>query len=424
MTHTLVVGSGGREHALVKSLKNSAANNTVYAWPGSAGIFLDALEVPVARGDFTALATWCVESQIDLIVIGPEVEIVAGLSDILRARGLNVFAPSQEAAQLEGSKTFAKEFMREFNIPTARDFVVTSVSEVLLRAQEFKPPYVLKADGLAAGKGVFICADLSELELAAKNIFELKKFGDAGETAILEEFHSGRELSVLVLTNGADFEVLPLSRDHKRLSDNDLGPNTGGMGVVAPIQIDQNLYNEIIAQVVQPTIQGIKKRKYLYRGVIFIGLMLTPNGPRVLEYNVRFGDPETQAILPLLCGDWYEVLNQVARGNMLKLEWKNLYTACVVLAAEGYPDQPIRGAKISGELLEGSSSFVLHAGTKSDDSKKVGSEKSISNFMTDGGRVLNVVGVGRSLEQALNLAYEKVRKISWPGMQYRKDIGR
>ncbi|MEQ1665761.1 MAG: phosphoribosylglycinamide synthetase C domain-containing protein, partial [Bdellovibrionales bacterium] len=266
--------------------------------------------------------------------------------------------------------------------------------------------------------------DLAELEHAAKNIFEFKKFGAAGQTAILEEFHSGRELSVLVLTNGADFEVLPLSRDHKRLSDNDLGPNTGGMGVVAPIQIDQKLYNEIIAQVVQPTIQGLKKRKYLYRGVIFVGLMLTPNGPRVLEFNVRFGDPETQAILPLLCGDWYEVLNQVARGKMLKLEWKNLYTACVVLAAEGYPDQPIRGVKISGELLEGSSSFVLHAGTKSADSIIVGSDKSTSSFVTDGGRVLNVVGVGRSLEQALNLAYEKVRKISWHGMQYRKDIGR
>ena len=413
MIHTLVVGTGGREHALVRALTLSPSKSKIFAWPGSDGIFAMAERVPVAAGDFSGLSRWAAEKEIDLVIIGPEAEIVAGLSDELRAHNIPVFAPSSEAAQLEGSKIFAKKFMEEFSIPTARASVVDSVHKTMSAAKEYKPPYVLKADGLAAGKGVFICKDPEELRAAAVSLFDEKKFGTAGERALLEEFQRGEELSVLALTNGSSFEVLPLCRDHKRLKDGDQGPNTGGMGVVGPIAISKKLSQEILKQVVEPTIMGLKKRRFLYRGVVFIGIMMTSTGPMVLEYNVRFGDPETQVLLPLMDGDWSDVFLKISRGEMPKLKWSSSSAACVVLAAQGYPDAPVKNAPISGDLEGDTHCYVLHAGTKMQE----------RGYVTNGGRVLNVVAVGSDLREALSRVYQKIEHIQWPGVQYRRDIG-
>lgn len=409
----LVVGSGGREHALVLALKASKSKPKIFAWPGNDGIYQDAERVPVEPGDFDKLAKWALENKISLVVIGPEVELVEGLADLLRANGLAVFGPSKDAAQLEGSKIFAKNFMREFGIPTANSEVVTSVRETIAAAQKYSKPYVLKADGLAAGKGVTISENLSELNAAAVELFENKKLGAAGNRALIEQFQKGKELSVLVLTNGLDYEVLPLCRDHKRLLDGDKGLNTGGMGVVSPVVVDEQLLDKIRIQILEPSIAGLQKRKMLFRGVLFIGIMLTPDGPQVLEYNVRFGDPETQAILPLLDGDWLETLRAVSQGSLPKLNWKNESIACLVLAAEGYPDRPIKGVKIEGDIKSTDRLQVLHAAT----------QRSGENFVTNGGRVLNVVAREKKLEEAIQQAYLKLEKIKWPGMQYRKDIG-
>lgn len=434
----LVVGSGGREHALVKALGvtgGAARDGRIFIWPGNAGIRLMAESVPVeatasAKDNYTKLAEWTKEAKIELAVIGPEADLVAGLSDLLRKVGLRVFGPSKDAAQLEGSKIFAKNFMQEFNVPTARAQAVATVEQTLRAAQQFSPPYVLKADGLAAGKGVFICADLKELESSAHDLFVEKKLGEAGSRALLEEFQPGKELSVLVLTNGTDYQILPFARDHKKLCDGDSGPNTGGMGVVAPISIDAALIKKIEKSIIQPTLVGIQKSNFLYRGIIFIGVMLTPEGPRVLEYNVRFGDPETQALLPLLKHgesennrDWFAVLKAVSEGVIPKLYWSNETVACIVLAAEGYPDNPVKAIEIelpreyTGNPLSASErneNYILHAGTA-----RMGEK-----FITNGGRVLNVIAKGSTLSAALSSAYKLVDRIRWPGMQYRKDIGK
>jgi phosphoribosylamine---glycine ligase len=423
----LVIGSGGREHALVKALRASSEVGEIYAWPGNGGILQVAKPVAISANEQTShaqLVAWAVSAKINLVVIGPELELVLGLSDHFRKSGIDVFGPSQAAAQLEGSKIFAKKFMNEFNVPTAKSFTVESVHETLSAAKNFEAPYVLKADGLAQGKGVYICKALTDLEKAATELFVEKKFGDAGKQALLEEFLPGEELSILALTNGDKFEVLPLCRDHKRLLDGDKGPNTGGMGVVSPISISENLRLQIENEIIKPTLRGLQTRELFFRGVIFIGIMLTAKGPIVLEYNVRFGDPETQAILPQLDGDWARTLLAVSRGEMPSLKWhSSIAVACIVIAAEGYPEKPIRGAAINfgafyrlagtAANIASSDLYVLHAGTLSQNQQ----------IVVNGGRVLNVVGVGKSMREAIVKAYAGVVGIKWPGMQYRKDIG-
>ena len=411
----LVVGSGGREHALVRAVATSPLVENVYCWPGNGGILKQAVAVPVPNGELTELVSWAKKTNIDLVVIGPENELVAGLSNLLRAAGIKVFGPSQEAAQLEGSKIFAKNFMNEFLIPTARSEVVSSVKEALHAAQKFTPPYVLKADGLAAGKGVFICSDLDELRSAAQDLFENRKLGEAGRTALLEENLPGEELSVLVLTNGKDYQILPYTRDHKRLKEGQTGPNTGGMGVVGPIQVEERLAKLIENQIVAPSIAGINKKDFLYRGVLFIGVMVVNGEPKVLEYNVRFGDPETQVLMPLLDGDWAAVFCKIAEGNVPDLNWLVQHVVCVVVAAKGYPEIPVKGVPIEGDVVsENKHQYVLHAGTI----EKEGA------FYVNGGRVLNCVGIGETLDRALAQAYHRLSQINWPGMQYRRDIGR
>lgn len=411
----LVVGAGGREHALVKALKLSSHVKRIWVWPGNDGIFQDAEPVPIQRNHFQDLSGWCLQQNIDLVVIGPEAELVAGLSDQLRSQKINVFGPSKEASMLEGSKIFAKEFMNEFDVPTSRSDVVTSVKQTLECATKYTPPYVLKADGLAAGKGVFICEDLTELENSAKKIFNEKLLGAAGERALLEQFQPGSELSVLILTNGQSYVWLPLCRDHKRLQDGDRGPNTGGMGVVGPLHIDSNLKAKIEKEILDRSVAGLRARNFLFRGVLFVGIMVTPEGPQVLEYNVRFGDPETQVIMPQLQSDWAEALAQIARGNLPNMIWRNDAVACVVMAAEGYPNNPVSGVPIEGLTKDNAEGVqVLHAGTRRESDK----------FVTNGGRVLNIVARGSTLNEALSKAYAKVRTITWPGVQYRTDIGK
>lgn len=408
----LVIGSGGREHAIVKALKTSATSIDVI--PGNAGIAQDATCHELPLDDTKALQAFLSERQFDCVVIGPEGPLAQGLSDIFRQAGLNVFGPSKAAARLEASKIFAKEFMVEAGVPTSAYQVVSSVEDVRKVFSKFTPPYVLKADGLAAGKGVFICKTEQELVAAARDIFEKKTLGSAGLTALLEQFQPGYELSYLILTNGSSYEPLPLAQDHKRLKDSDEGPNTGGMGVVAPIAVDSNLHAKIHEQVLKPTVRHLEASGLLYCGVVFIGLMITENGPTVLEYNVRFGDPEIQTILPLLDGDWAQVFNQVAKGQLPPLRWKNLAAACVVLAAEGYPESPRKHVPIEGDLqFKTETSYFLHAGTS----------KLNGQVVVNGGRVLNAMGLASTLREAVERAYTQARRARWPNLQMRSDIG-
>lgn len=411
----LVIGQGGREHALVKALKSSPSVSEVHCAPGNDGIALEALCHPLPGINGASVIELCRRLHFDLVVVGPEAPLAAGLADELRAEGILVFGPSQAGAQLEASKIFSKQFMARAGVPTAPYVEVRTVDEVLRAADQFSAPYVLKADGLAAGKGVFICTDRSELGRAARQIFEQKILGAAGERAILEQFQLGWELSYLILTNGEDYQPLPLAQDHKRLSDKDKGPNTGGMGTVAPLSIDAKLDERIRSEILLPTVRTLKSMGLLYRGVLFVGVMVTENGPSVLEYNVRFGDPEAQSLLPLLEGDWAQTMLAVAKGELPELHFQPLYLACVVLAASGYPEQPEKGVKILGEIgYQSAASYFLHAGT---------AQQPDGSWVTAGGRVLNAMGVGSSRAEALRNAYLQAQKVQWPGLQMRHDIG-
>lgn len=411
----LVLGQGGREHALIRALKFSPSVTEVHACPGSDGISQEAICHKVDLTDVKAVESFVKKYNFDCVIVGPETYLVAGIADQLRELGVEVVGPSQIAAQLEGSKIFSKEFMVRAGVPTAAFEIVDNVADTLRAAQKFTPPYVLKADGLAAGKGVFICASLPELKAAAEALFEQKILGVAGHRALLEQHQDGYEISYLVLTNGTDFEALPLAQDHKRLGEGDAGPNTGGMGVVGPMLVDAELRELIDALIVRPSVRNLSGSGLLYRGVLYIGVMVTPNGPTVLEYNVRFGDPEAQVIMPLLDGDWGYVFSRLAHGEMSPMKWKNLQMACIVLAAQGYPDASVKDAPIEGDLgYQGTSSYFLHAGT---------AKNTDGHWVTNGGRVLNAIGMGSSRAEALREAYAQAKHATWRGIQMRKDIG-
>ena len=412
----LVLGQGGREHSLVKAFRNSASITEIHAIPGSDGMSQEALCHPLSLKDSEGIIQFCLRTEIDFVVIGPEDPLVAGLADDLRARGILVVGPSREAAMLEGSKIFSKRFMNEAQVPTAAFEEVSTVAGTLKAAEKFTPPYILKADGLAAGKGVFICHTLAELENSARQIFEEHSLGDAGKKALLEENLPGWELSYLVLTDGIDFQALPLAQDHKRLKDLHQGPNTGGMGTVAPLKIDPALDQAIREKIITPTIQTIRSRGYTYRGVIFVGVMVTAHGPQTLEYNVRLGDPETQVILPLIENDLGDLFLNLAKGILKLVKLKNLFATCVILAAEGYPENSIKGSPIEGEITyETVSSYFIHAGTL---------KTKNGGWQTNGGRVLGAIGLGSSSEESIKNAYAQAKKVNWQGLQSRKDIGR
>lgn len=417
----LVVGSGGREHALVWKVRQSPRVSAVFCAPGNAGIARMATCVPIAADDVTALRDWARENRIDLTIPGPEVSLVAGITDSFEAAGLKVWGPSQAAARLEGSKSFAKQFMRDHNIPTAAFQVFDDYDAACAYIRERNSPLVIKADGLAAGKGVYVC-DNSQEALDALDAIMIKRiFGDAGRRVVIEERLSGPEVSVLAICDGK--QALPLipARDHKRLLAGDRGPNTGGMGVVAPVtaQVD---YPAILETIIQPALDGMAQRGTPYTGVLYAGLMLTGQGPQVLEFNCRFGDPEAQAILPLLQSDLIDVIEASMSGDLLPqlLCWKDETSVCVMLAAAGYPDNPHKGDAIEGCTVEDEARYasegviIFHSGTALRDGQLV----------TAGGRVLGVTGLGKDFVGAREKAYKVGGQIDFAGKQFRHDIGK
>lgn len=412
--NVLVLGKGGREHALVCALSDSSHVEQVFALPGRQGFSPFSQCVPQDWLNEEKLQWFIKEKSIDLVVIGPELELAEGWSDVFRSFGIRVFGPSQLASRLESSKIFAKKFMGSSGVTTSTFEEVCSVKEALFTLNRFSFPIVLKADGLAGGKGVFVCQDEKELETAAVSLFDKKVFGKSGEKALIEPFLTGWELSVFILTNGKDYELLPLAKDYKKRYDAHQGPNTGGMGAFAPYFVSDELMQKIQNQVVQPTVKGIKKNNLFYRGVLYIGLMITKEGPFVLEYNVRFGDPEAQVLLPLMDGDWAEVFYQIAEGKIPSLKWNNSFVTCVVLVDKGYPEVVRQGSRIEGDIhFSSERSYFLHSGTR----------KTGDKWVTDGGRVLNAIGVGKSKEESIRKAYEQCTYVQWSGCAKRNDIG-
>jgi phosphoribosylamine--glycine ligase len=419
----LVIGSGGREHALVWKLCQSPQVKSIFCAPGNAGIEHLAKCVPLKPTDIKGLLKFAKEEKIDLTVVGSEQPLVEGLVDAFEERGFKIFGPSKAAAQLEGSKVFSKKFMLRHYIPTAkyRSFAAAEINEAKKYINTIEPPLVVKADGLAAGKGVLICKNRQEAVVALNDIVINKAFGSAGNQIVVEEFLTGEEASLLVLTDGERFVTLASAQDHKCILDGDLGKNTGGMGAYAPAPIVTNeLLQRVIHEVIHPTLDGMKQEGIPYRGCLYIGLMMTPDGPRVLEYNCRFGDPETQVVVPLIDGDLAEIFLAIAerRLDSSKVKLHSATAVCVVMASHGYPDEYQIGKQIFGleNIKAEDGVMVFHAGTKTEGSA----------IVTSGGRVLGVTAIGfnNELEQTIHNAYRAVEKITFDGAYYRSDIGK
>jgi len=413
-----VIGSGGREHALCWKLKQSPDVQEIFAAPGNGGIAEVATCVPISQENIQELAEFAQSLQMDLTVVGPELPLTLGIVDEFIKRGLPIFGPKAVAAELEGSKIFAKQFMLRHHIPTPAADICESETELLTATQRRKFPYVLKADGLAAGKGVLIIQGRNDLDAALRMFFRDKRFGRAGTKVLVEDFLQGEEVSFMVLADGTRALPLASAKDYKRVGDGDSGPNTGGMGSHSPaVVLNKGESQRVLTEIIQPTLTALAEEGREYRGVLYAGLMLTADGPKVLEYNCRFGDPETQAILPRLDMDLLPLLLQSARGkfSVSKLEWKKEAVACVVLAAQGYPDDYAKGLEIKGleeaSRIEGV--IVFHAGT----SRKEGA------VFTSGGRVLGVCGKGATLAQAVSRAYGGAREIRYENKYHRTDIG-
>jgi phosphoribosylamine--glycine ligase len=413
----LVIGGGGREHALCWKLRQSTRVEKVYCAPGNAGIAEDA---ECVAGDITspeAMLALAGQLNVELTVVGPEMPLTTGVVDAFLARGLRIFGPTAAAAQLESSKSFAKEFMRRHNVPTAHYAVVTSEKELKDALTHFKTPIVVKADGLAAGKGVVIAQTKEEAAATASEMLSGKMLGEAGARVVLEEFLEGEELSFLVMSDGERVAPLVAAQDHKRVGDGDTGPNTGGMGAYSTdALLEPAMRDWLLHHVAQPVVSGMKAEGAEYRGILYCGLMMTPRGPMVLEFNCRFGDPETQPILMRLDSDLVDAFEASVDGRVSDgdFKWSTDATCCVVLASGGYPGDFQKGKPISG--LDAAATLpdvkVFHAGTAKKDGQLV----------SNGGRVLGVTARGTTLEQAVAKAYEACAKIKFEGMHYRKDI--
>lgn len=413
----LVIGGGGREHALVHQLAQSRQVSKIFCAPGNAGIAQEAECVALAADNIPALYKFAQDQKIDLTVVGPEVPLVAGIVDHFRQGGLTIVGPSKSAARLEGSKSFAKDFMRQYGIATARFEVVPNLQKGSYLLQHWKGACVVKADGLAAGKGVKVCADSAEAKAFLFEIMEKEIFGSAGSTAILEECLSGEEATIMAFCDGRTLVAMPASQDHKRLEDNDEGPNTGGMGAYAPAPlVTPALMQRIDSDIFQPFLKGLSAEKFDYRGIIYFGLMLTPKGPQVLEFNVRLGDPETQVILPLLDTDLVDIFLAIAEQRLAQVvvQWKKKNSMCIVLASDGYPGAYAKGKVIRGlKPQQDATAKVFHAGT----------EQKGQDIVTAGGRVLGVTAIADDLEAARSAAYKATDAIQYEGKIYRKDIG-
>ncbi len=414
----LVIGNGGREHTIIWKLAQSPRIKKIYAAAGNGGISEVAECLDISPTDIEALSSFAKSQGIDLTVVGPEAPLAKGIGDCFRKQGLPVFAPGRQAAKLESSKVFAKELMREFAIPTAEFSIFTNSREALLYLEKKGFPGVIKVDGLAAGKGVFVCHNRKEAEEALNKIFTEKLFGEAGNRVVVEQYLKGEEASIIFFTDGKDILPMPASQDHKQIGEKDTGPNTGGMGAIAPTPIvTEKLFAEVINRIAKPTILALSHKDILYQGVLYIGIMLTEEGPKVLEFNVRFGDPETQVILPLLKSDLVEIMEAVLSGNLnkIKANWDSRAALCVVLASAGYPGKYEKGKTIFGlrEAEKLRDIFVFHAGTKREKGK----------LLTNGGRVLGVTGLAKTPKGAIENTYEAVKKISFEGCYFRRDIG-
>lgn len=415
----LVVGNGAREHAIIWKLRQSPRLEQVFCTPGNAGIARDALTFEADYGEnFAGLVQRALNHGIDYVVIGPEAPLAAGMTDAFLAAGIKVFGPTKDAAQLEASKKFAKDFMRDAGIPTGAYQAFTDAEQAIEFAATLGLPVVIKADGLAAGKGVVVAQTAVEAEKAIRDNLENRQFGDASTEIVVEEFLRGEEASILVLCDGNIYVPLATSQDHKALYENDLGPNTGGMGAYSPAPIvDDRMMRMIQDEILQPMHDHLQKQGVQYKGVIFAGLMITENGPKVLEFNCRFGDPETEAVLPRLKNDLVDLIEAVCEGTLHEhhLEWTDEAAVCVVMAAKGYPVKPEKGHVISGldDVDQNDRVMVFHAATAQDK----------GDIVTSGGRVLAVTALGRDIPRAIDAVYKEVDRIHFEGAQFRRDIG-
>jgi len=420
----LVVGSGGREHALCWKISKSPKCTKLYCAPGNGGISEVAELVNIEADNIEGLLKFAKDKKMGLTVVGPETPLVKGIVDAFQKEGLKIFGPTAELAMIEGSKIFAKELMKRFGVPTA-DFRVFDNSDDALKYLDTKTaPIVVKADGLAAGKGVVVAKTIEEARAAVKKMMVGKVFGAAGEKVIIEDCLSGEEASIIVVSDGSNIVPMASSQDHKRVFDNDTGPNTGGMGAYSPAPVvTEALFKKIIDSAILPVIKGLEREGRPYKGALYAGIMLTDKGPFVLEFNARFGDPETQVILPRLKTDLVDIIERSISGNLsgYKLEWDMRPCVAVVLASGGYPDKFEKGKEITGTDEVGlmKNVFVFHAGTRSGsratDKGKV--------FITNGGRVLNVAALGINFNGAVDNCYNAVSKIRFDEMHYRRDIG-
>ncbi len=413
----LVVGSGGREHTLAWKISQSKRVDKLFCAPGNGGMNNIAELVNIKPDDIDSLLDFAKKNKIDLTIVGPEVPLVNGIVDRFVKEDLRVFGPTKELAMLEGSKIFSKESMKRFNLPTADFKVFTDPNKAKEYLKEKRVPIVIKADGLAAGKGVIVAQDIKEAEDAIDNMLVKKIFGPAGEKIILEDCLQGEEASILIFTDGKTIIPLVSSQDHKRIFDNDKGPNTGGMGAYSPAPIvTSEMLTDIINDIFKPLIDGFRKEGKSYKGVLYAGLMITKNGPFVLEFNVRFGDPETQCIIPRLKSDLIDAIEACIDGNLdkIKLSWDDRACICTVLASKGYPCSYEKHKEIFGldEASKIKDVLVFHAGTVCKDGK----------IFTNGGRVLGVAGFGNDIKLAKKITYEAIDKIKFDGVYYRKDI--
>ena len=412
----LVIGSGGREHALAWKAAQSASVEKVYCVPGNPGIAQIAECVPMDITDNDALVAFALENKIDLTIVGPEVPLANGVVDAFRAKGLAIFGPTQAAAQIEGSKSFAKDLMKKYGIPTAAFEVFTDAEAAKAYIVEQGAPIVIKADGLAAGKGVVVAMTLDEALEAVDMMMCDQAFGSAGCQVVVEEFLTGEEASILTFCDGTTIVPMISSQDHKRAYDNDEGPNTGGMGTYAPAPVvTADVLARVQKEILEPTVAAMKAEGMPYTGCLYAGLMITENGPKVIEFNARFGDPETQVVLPLLDSDMAEVMMACVNGNLadLDIQWKDGAAVCVVMAAGGYPQGYRKGDVISGlDKAAELGATVFHAGTAAKD----------GNIVTNGGRVLGVTAIGTDIRKAVDNAYEAVKSIHFDDVHYRNDI--
>ena len=414
----LVIGSGGREHALAWKIKQSKLADKVFCAPGNGGIAQDAECVDIKTEDIPGLLEFAKKEKIDFTVVGPEVPLAAGIVDEFQNYKLKVFGPNKAASQMEASKVFSKELMAKYKVPTAEFKVFDNADKAKGYIAKIGP-CVVKADGLCAGKGVVVAKTIEEANKAVDLMLKERAFGDAGNRIIIEECLEGQEASILVITDSREVVVLASAQDHKRVFDHDEGPNTGGMGVYSPAPVvTKELLKEILEKIVYRTVDGLAKEGIEYKGVLYAGVMITKDGPKTLEFNVRFGDPETQAILPRLRSDLVEVMLATAEGKLSRvrnLEWDERACVTVVLASKGYPGDYEKGKEIFGldETAKMKDIVIFHAGTKEQGDK----------IVTNGGRVLGVTGLGKTIKEAIANTYQAVARINFEGMHYRKDIG-